>query len=231
MKRMNRNILTALGIASLVSVTAMSGIPAVHADETKSNEQAGQDYPCGPREGMGYRRNMDGRGYMGQGYMGRGQMGQGYMGRGDMGWQDGEGNWRRGMNPDRGRGMGGQGFMERFGAIDENDDDRIGADEAASQRESVFLAMDADDNGELTMEEYMTVRMGPGPRREGGNEARQNQRQQAKSERFPKMDTDGSGTVSKAEWMLAGQERYQSADVNGDGIVTPWEFRSLHRRD
>ncbi len=228
MKRFNQNNIAAIGIAALMSVSTMPGMFTANAAETATNAEAGQGAPCGPGQGMGYRRHMDGRGHMGQGYMG-----QGYMGQGQMRGQGAQGNWRKGkgMDPDRARGMGGQGFMERFGAIDENDDDRIGADEAANQRESVFLAMDADDNGELTMEEYMTVRMGPGPRREGGNEARQNQRQQAKSERFPKMDSDGSGAVSKAEWMLAGQERYQSADIDGDGIVTPWEFRSLHRRD
>ncbi|RVK16354.1 hypothetical protein CN165_18940 [Sinorhizobium medicae] len=53
-------------------------------------------------------------------------------------------------------------MMERIGAIDTNDDGVISDDEAAHQVELVFAAMAADDDGELTEDEYMSVRMGPG---------------------------------------------------------------------
>lgn len=120
----------------------------------------------------------------------------------------------------------GPGFLQRFEAIDANDDGRISDDEAAAQRESVFLAMDADDDGELTEEEYMTVRMGPG---EGRNEERRKQREEQKRSRFKPMDVDTSGKVSKGEWMTAGKARFAAADGDKDGVVTPWEFRSQQR--
>ena len=138
------------------------------------------------------------------------------------GWARGAG---KGMGWQRGAGQG-RGFMRRFGVIDENDDGRISADEAATQRESVFLAMDADDDGELTEKEYMTVRMGMG---QGRNKARMEARQKAKRARFKPMDLDKSGTVSKAEWMSAGKARFEAADTNKDGVVTPWEFRAMRR--
>lgn len=133
--------------------------------------------------------------------------------------------WGRGGGMAMGMGRG-RGFMRRFSVIDANDDERISADEAASQRESVFLVMDQDDDGELTEDEYMAIRMGMG---EGRNKARREARQAAKKARFAPMDTDKSGKVSKAEWMSAGKARFEAADTDKDGIVTPWEFRSMRR--
>ncbi len=158
--------------------------------------------------------NMQGMGYgKGHGY-GQGQgMRQG-MGQGQ--------GWFHGMMG----GEGGQGQMRRFEIVDANDDGRISDDEAAAQRESVFFAMDVDDDSELTEEEYMFVRMGTG---EGRNEERMKARQEAKRARFAPMDGDKSGKVSKVEFMAAGKARFEEADADKDGAVTPWEFRSGHR--
>ena len=119
----------------------------------------------------------------------------------------------------------GEGRMRRFTIVDVNDDGRISDDEAASQRELVFIAMDADDDGELTEEEFMAVRLGPG---RGRNEERMKMRQEAKRARFAPMDGDKSGKVSKAEFMAEGKARFVAADADKDGNVTPWEFRSMH---
>ena len=148
-------------------------------------------------------------------------------------WQQGDvwgPGWRGGRfgGPGMGRGPDGQpGFMRRFAIVDDNGDDKIGADEAAAWRESVFAAMDADGNEELTMEEYMAVRMGSPE--EGRNPQRQQMRQQQKQARFKPMDTDNSNTVSLAEWMAAGKTAFANADGDGDGVVTPWEFRVSRR--
>ncbi len=147
---------------------------------------------------------------------GKGMRGHGMMGQG---WGQGWGRGRMGQE-------GGQGAMRRFEIIDANDDGRISDDEAAAQRESVFMAMDADDDSELTEEEYMEVRMGGD---EGRNEERMKQRQEAKRARFAPMDADKSAKVSKVEFMAAGKARFTDADGDKDGMVTPWEFRSGHR--
>ncbi|MCB1416466.1 MAG: hypothetical protein KDJ64_08630 [Nitratireductor sp.] len=184
-----------------------------HGPRNGWNNRGGDDDDrCGQR--YGERRGMRGE-----------QMGRHMMGEDRMGQQMGEG---RGMR-------GGQRFMQRFVAIDVNEDGKISDDEAAAMRESVFYAMDADDNGELTVEEYMGVRMGPGAGNDdddGENRPRrmEGKRQEAKKARFEPMDADKNGTVSQAEWMTAGLERFKAADADGDGTVTPWEFRSNHRR-
>lgn len=110
--------------------------------------------------------------------------------------------------------------MERMGAIDTNDD------EAADQVESLSAAMDGDDDGELTEDEYMSVRVGPG---RGFNAARQKAMQDRKKARFTEMDTDKGAKVSKAEFPAAGKARFEAANTDKDGRVTPWEFRAQRR--
>jgi hypothetical protein len=136
-----------------------------------------------------------------------------------MGWGQG-GGWGSGpmmgwSNPDApGRG--------RYAMVDADHDGFISAEEAASAADQVFTAMDSDDDGSITIEEYMSVRMGSG---EGRNPERQAARQAAKEARFAEMDTDKNSSVSKAEFMDGGKAHLDAADTDKDGKVTPWEFR------
>lgn len=130
-----------------------------------------------------------------------------------------------GAGPGWGRGgmmMNGPG-RGRFPIIDADENGVVSAEEAASAAEEVFAAMDADDNAELTMEEYMTVRMGP---QDGWNKARQAAREEAKTARFGEMDSDKNKSVSQAEFIAGAKARFEAADGDKDGKVTPWEWRS-----
>lgn len=138
----------------------------------------------------------------------------------DWGWH----MWGWGGGPGSGM-MQGQGMMGRMAAIDTNNDGVISDDEAAAQVEAVFAAMDSDDDGELTEEEYMSVRMGP-RFGQGLNEARQKAMQERKKARFVEMDPDKNGKVGQAEFIAGGKARFQAADTDKDGKVTPWEFRA-----
>lgn len=133
--------------------------------------------------------------------------------RGWWGW------WGHGQMMGQGGGM----MMGRFGVMDTNDDGVIGDDEAAAQVELVYTAMDTDEDGDLTEEEYMAVRMGPGS---GLNAERQKVMQDRKKARFTEMDADKSGKVSKVEFIAAGKARFMAADTDKDGKVTPWEMRA-----
>jgi hypothetical protein len=188
----------------------------------------GQGQGFGPGQGYGM---MPGYG-MGQGY-GTGQgvpMGQGYgMGQGypmGQGFGTGQGfgmmpgfgagpmpGWRDPNAPGRGR----------FATVDANEDGLVSDEEAASQADMVFTAMDADDDGALTTDEYMAVRMGPAT---GVNPEREAAMMTRKAERFDPMDADTDGKVTKAEFMAASQAQFTAADGDGDGRVTPWEMRS-----
>lgn len=125
--------------------------------------------------------------------------------------------WNRGGMMMNGPGRG------RFPIIDADENGVVSAEEAASAAEDVFAAMDADDNAEITMEEYMTVRMGP---QDGWNKARQAAREEEKTARFGVMDTDKNKAVSQAEFIAGAKARFEAADGDKDGKVTPWEWRS-----
>ncbi len=121
---------------------------------------------------------------------------------------------------------GGQKMMKRFGMIDTNGDKKITPDEVMEWRGSVFASMDADDDNELTMEEFMAVSMGDG---QGKNPEKKKMKQEKKRAKFKPMDTDGSGKVSEAEWTAAGKAGFAKADTDGDGAMSFNEFRDHHK--
>ncbi|MCC2609090.1 EF-hand domain-containing protein [Neorhizobium petrolearium] len=141
----------------------------------------------------------------------------------------GDGPWGRGFGGQGwGMGMGSGPMMHapgrgRFAMIDANGDGKVTAEEAASAAEDVFIAMDADDNGDLSKDEYMAVRMGP---QMGWNKDRQAAREKAKLTRFDEMDQDKNGTVTQVEFIAGAKAHYDAADADKNGEVTPWEWRS-----
>lgn len=127
-----------------------------------------------------------------------------------------------GMMPSYGAGMMGTPGRGRYAMVDANHDGTVSDEEAASAADEVFTAMDADDDGSLSKDEYLNVRMG---RQMGFNAARQTAMQNAKEERFGAMDGDSDGQVSKEEFLAAAEAHHKAADADGDGKVTPWEHR------
>jgi hypothetical protein len=140
---------------------------------------------------------------MGGGYdMRFGMMGQGYE-----------------MWPGLGMGMMGRG---RTMMMDLNDDGVVGAEEAASAADEVFTAMDGDDDGKLTKDEFLGAHVGT---QFGFHRERQAAMQQARQERFDAMDANSDGSVSKAEFLDVARAHHMAADADGDGRITPWEYR------
>ena len=121
-----------------------------------------------------------------------------------------------------GRGGRGAGMM---GLIDHNGDGVISADEAAAHAEATFQAMDGDEDGALTKDEFAGFHRGPGA---GWGWHRQ-ARQEWKAERFKSFDKDADGKVTKAEFMGGHRAQFEAADADKDGKVTPWEFRATRR--
>ncbi|RIA46651.1 EF hand domain-containing protein [Hephaestia caeni] len=46
---------------------------------------------------------------------------------------------------------------------------------------------------------------------------------------MPKIDTDGSGTISRAEMLAAAEARFARRDANGDGQLSGDEMRAPHK--
>lgn len=121
-----------------------------------------------------------------------------------------------------GPAMMGQPGRGRSMMIDVNEDGVVSDEEAASAADDVFTAMDTDDDGFVTLDEYLAIRMG---RQTGYNPDRQEAMQQSKQERFTGMDPDGDGKVSKEEFLRAAQAHHEASDADADGKVSPWEHR------
>lgn len=141
---------------------------------------------------------------------------------GGPGWGMGQG---RGMGMGQGRGMNNPDapWRVRFASLDENHDGFISRDELRSNASGVFDAMDGDGDGQLTLAEYKSVRMGA---QRGLNPARESMMQSRKVARFAPMDTNRDGKVSRAEFLTAhGEAMFARMDRDGDGRVTPLEFR------
>ena len=201
-------------------------LPALAAGAlvTVATVQAQQgDGPCVFGPGYGYQQGPGGYDY-GPGAMGS----RGMMGPGNMPWFNPEHIISRfmmgpGMGQSPNQGMGPGRFMGRL--IDDNGDGIIGDDEVAARHEEVFAAMDSDDDGKLSDDEFISGQMGLGR----GAGPRHEQRQARKRERFQALDNDDDGSVSQSEFMTAGQQRFAASDQDQDGKVSVWEFRSQRR--
>ncbi len=132
------------------------------------------------------------------------------------GW-GGTPGWGGGFGP--GPMMPGRGG---FAQVDRDQNGTVTAEEAADHAEAVFSALDLDDDGGLTPDEYMATRMGWGG---GFNPAAEEARQARKKARFDPMDGDGDGVVTRAEFIAVAREHFEAADKDGNG-VSPWEFRA-----
>jgi EF hand len=211
----------------LLGATVLAAVPVLAQTTTPAPPQPQTENAAPPDAGPGGpppddMANADeGWGWWGHrkgGHGGRGDCGGG--GKQARGDGEGRGWWGHGG----GRGdKAERGPMRMMRIIDTNSDGVIGDDEAASRVEGVFYAMDADSSGDVTEAEFMAVRMGRG---EGRNPERMAQMQERKKARFPEMDANKDGKVSKEEFLAAGKARFAAADTDKDGKVTPWEFRA-----
>lgn len=100
--------------------------------------------------------------------------------------------------------------------FDVNQDGSITADEVRQTREAWFAVADADKDGVLTPAEEAAL---PAPGR-GGNMTVM---------RMTRLDGDGNGVVTKAEYMGHQPLMLTRWDANGDGVITRGELQALPR--
>ena len=115
---------------------------------------------------------------------------------------------------------GGMGMMSR--PIDTDGDGIVSAEEASTHASSGFAQYDADDDGQISEDEYMDSASLAMPISRRNVERRYVNR----TERFKGMDADGNGDVTLAEFVAKAKESYDAADADKDGKVTVWEFRA-----
>ena len=126
----------------------------------------------------------------------------------------------------------------RFKALDADGDGKIGVEEFVAQRKSRFAGIDADKDGTVDKAEFdaafekfrsrMGARFGDGRRKDAERPRRWRKRQGYSMER--RMDLNGDGKVTRAEFDTLGRMIFLRLDSDGDGAVSRKEMRMAHRR-
>lgn len=125
----------------------------------------------------------------------------------------------------------------------------ISVAEAEAHRAEIFAGLDSDGDGRISTEEFAAAEVPRGFRhgmkpphpmahergRDEPDEARREARMTARDDAlFAALDTDGNGTLSRAEFshqamaraMTEGMQHrlFERADADGDGYLSPEEF-------
>lgn len=117
--------------------------------------------------------------------------------------------------------QGGSWLLQRY---DADGDGTITLLEFQSRGAATFAQLDADGDGRLSAEELAAAGRGWERRGEGRGEAQPQQdaeqRQAQMRERgFARMDADGDGFVSRAEFDDARMSRFNALDANGNSVI------------
>lgn len=127
-----------------------------------------------------------------------------------------------------GRRGGGAGMGERMMArFDTNGDGLISKAENRAMVEARFARMDADKDG---MAEAGEARkgMGKGKWKRGGERRGSGMGAGGKGKAMAKLDTNGDGAISKAEFDAMSAQRFAKLDTNSDGKIDAAEMKAQH---
>ncbi len=132
---------------------------------------------------------------------------------------------------DRGNGEGHRGGHGKGGRhmqiVDANGDGVIGDDEAATLADHAFNRIDSDGSGDVSVDEFSTVRgEGHGWRNWFGSGAQNDAAVDGLKAKFATLDADKDGKLTKGEFLADAKARFTAADTDKDGKVSPWEFRA-----
>ncbi|MFO0997082.1 MAG: EF-hand domain-containing protein [Alphaproteobacteria bacterium] len=105
-----------------------------------------------------------------------------------------------------------------FQRLDRDKDGVISRAEFMQHRDDQFAMLDKNHDGVIDHEEYMAVQ---GPR----GTTMSPQTRAMREARFRRINTSGSGKISKAEWDAESERLFNALDANKDGRITPEELR------
>jgi len=110
--------------------------------------------------------------------------------------------------------------MDRFQAMDTNKNKQLSVNEMEEGMAGIHAEMDANKDGMVNVEEYVTYWCGAAPKAKA---AKASVRGNKKSH-FKKMDANGDGAVTSAECVAYWTVRFNDVDENKDGKLTKQEY-------
>lgn len=121
--------------------------------------------------------------------------------------------------------------------LDTDGDGNVSFAEFQARGSDVLITMDSDENGVLTIDEFLNSRSGPGLRSRGGRGGRGDRHGEPSEEQLARMQERIAERGEPSEEQLARREemrelqsqhaaqRFQEMDTNGDEIVSLDEFQ------
>jgi len=116
----------------------------------------------------------------------------------------------------------GKSMKRLFDHMDGNHNEAVTVQEVEQFLGQRFSAADADGNGKLLREEFMTA--------EERDPVMKEMRRGRMAEMFSRFDSNQDGVLTQAELLAMGQERFTRLDENSDGKVTPDKIMKATRR-
>lgn len=101
---------------------------------------------------------------------------------------------------------------DRITSLDTNGDGEISSEEAKASQLERFAKVDANNDGTITQDEIQA--------------SAERRRTEARDNRFARIDTDGNGSLSEAEFLATdrGNDMFKRLDANNDGTVSAEEL-------
>jgi Ca2+-binding EF-hand superfamily protein len=97
--------------------------------------------------------------------------------------------------------------QQRFDKLDANHDGVVTQDEYLAAATAMYRQFDVQDNGKVTAREI------------AASPQAQERVARATQRMIKRLDTNGDGVVSQAEYLAAAQKRFARLDKNGDGFI------------
>lgn len=126
-----------------------------------------------------------------------------------------------GFGPPQGGGQGGGFLRDLMARVDTDKDGTVTQQEMEEFHKQRFSSADANGDGQLSKEEFLTA--------ESRDEVRRQTRQSRMADMFSTLDKDGNGTLTQDEALTMATDRFKKLDTNGDGKITQEEMQTKRR--
>ncbi len=126
-----------------------------------------------------------------------------------------------GFGPPGGRGQGDSFLQDLMARVDTSKDGTVTYQEMEEFQKQRFSTADANRDGNLSQDEFLTA--------ESRDQVRREVRESRMKSMFSKLDQDGDGTLTQAESLQMATERFKWLDANGDGKITQDEMQAKRR--